>query len=97
MNYDGAPVIRLEVENMKQSILHHMGVNGSDLGKHIDAHIDKALFTYPWQQKVDEAVHTALNEAIGEYFRFGGGSKEIKQTVEDALNNLFKFGEVKKP
>jgi hypothetical protein len=43
MNYEAVPVIRLEIEGMKHSILQHLGVVGSELGKNLEGEIEKAL------------------------------------------------------
>lgn len=85
MNIDAMPLIRLEVESMKHAIISHLGVHGSELGKILDAEIQKAIDTYPWESSVAEIVHDALHSEIERYFRFGEGRKAIQQSVEESL------------
>ena len=86
MNYDAMPQIRLEVEHMKHSILHHLGVAGSQLGECLEKEIQAAIETYPWQHRVTEIVHHAIDDYVKAYWSYGKGSKRITQAIDDAFS-----------
>jgi len=70
---------------MKASILSHLGVHGSDLGKQLDAEITKAIESYDWQGQVSAIVHAALREKIENYFQYGEGAKAIQAAVSEGF------------
>ena len=86
MNANAIPVIRMDVEMMKSSILHHLGVVGSELGECLDAEIEKAVSSFPWQQRVDEIVHESIDSNIKAYFQYGDGSNAIKLVINEAIS-----------
>lgn len=85
MDYKAMPILRMEVEGMKASILTHLGAMGSELGDALSAEIDKAIANYDWQGEVTRIVHSALTEKITEYFSWGDGSKAVRAAVEDGF------------
>ena len=87
MKQEAIPILRFEIEGMKASILTHLGVMGSDLGKALDEEITNAVNKFPWQERVDEIVYKAIHTQLQEYFQYGEGSKIIEKTINQAITN----------
>ena len=89
MDSQFAPQIRLEIEAMKASIMHHMGLHGSELGEHIDREVMKAIESYPWEERVRKIAHNAIDEAVERYFKYGGGAyRAIHDAIDKAVEGL---------
>ena len=88
MDSKSIPLIRLEIEHMKHSILHHMGLRNSDLGDAIEAEIDKALACYPWETAVRKIVHQQITDQVEWFFKYGEGATAIRESLEAAVKEL---------
>jgi len=86
MNVDAIPIVKFSIEGMKAQILSHLGVVGSELGVVLDEEITNAVNSYPWQQKVDDIVHDAIQSSIRSYFTYGDGATEIREMVQVAMS-----------
>jgi hypothetical protein len=87
MNMEAMPRIRFDIESMKASILAHMGVVGSELGKCLDAEIEKAVNEFPWQQRTSDIVHEAIESQLKSYFQYGKGAESIKSVINESITN----------
>lgn len=87
MNEKAIPVMRFDIEGMKASIFHHLGVVGSELGKALDEEITKAVESFPWESRTKEIVHEAIESQIKSYFQYGEGAEAIKKTINTAITN----------
>lgn len=86
MDYKAMPILRMEVEGMKASILTHLGARGSELGEALSAEIDSAIANYDWQGEVKRIVHATLSEKIRYYFTFGEGAKAVQDAVVEGFD-----------
>ena len=89
MNFDAVPIIKIELENMRHSIMAHLGIVGSELSEILDKKIQEAIESYDFSGKVNAIVSTVITEAIEYCFRYGGGRQCINETVNDVLNQFF--------
>jgi hypothetical protein len=83
---EAMPLIRLEVEGMKASILAHLGVIGSDLGVHLDEQIQHAIDSYPWEDKTKRIVHDAITKRLESYFTYGKGNQAIEAVIDEGFS-----------
>jgi hypothetical protein len=88
MNFDSMPIVRLEIDRMKASIVHHLGVNGSQYGEALAAAIDNAVKSYDWDSQVKELTHKILEEKIADYFKYGNGAQAIREAVNAGFENI---------
>lgn len=95
LDFSAIPIIRVEVDRLKSSIVHMLGMQGSILGERVAEQIDRAIADYPWQQQVEEAVSTAVTKAISQYFNYGRGWVAIKEAVEQGLEMAESIEEIK--
>ena len=95
MDFESVPIVRLELENMRRTILRHMGVEGSELGAVLNKRISEAIKTYNFSTKVSAIANSVIDEQINAYFRHGLGRKCIQKAVQDALDKTF-IGEKEK-
>ena len=79
------PIIRLEIEGMKHSILHHLGLHNDEIARLVEREIDDAIKNIDLRAKVRSEVERAVTKSIEEYFRYGGGASAISQAVFESL------------
>ena len=93
MNIESLPVLRVEIERVKNSILSMIGAHNSELGDYISAEMRKAINSYDWEGQVKGIVHEAINEKIKSYFSYGDGAKAIRDAIEHGFNLAINKGE----
>ena len=87
------PIIRIELQNIKESILHHFDLRNLDLSKQIREQMDAAIESFNFDQIVKTATHKAISTAIHKYFDYGEGSRIINKTVKGILDTAQNIGE----
>ena len=88
MDFNAIPTLRFEIDGIKSSIVAHLGIHGSDLGKAVDAEIERSVAAYPWEAKVRDIVHKAISEAIESHFMYGAGRKQIDEAIKAGFEKL---------
>lgn len=81
MNFESVPVIRLEIEHLKHTIVSALGARGSELADALEDEIEKAVKNYPIEQEVERIVRAQITDGIESYFRYGNGRKTIDKTI----------------
>lgn len=88
------PKIRIEVENMKYTILHAFASHNDEIEKIVEEELSKAIANYPFGNEIsklaNEAIADVLKSTIENYFRYGAGREEISSGVEKLLSGLTK-------
>ncbi len=88
------PMIRLELEGMRQAILHSFLKYNSELNKAVDEALKNAVSADSFFELVDREVREAVNECVAKeikgYFGWGEGRKMISETIEAAFKNKSK-------
>ena len=82
------PIIKLEVERMKHTIMSHLGAYNNEMGKAIEAQIERAIESYDWEGQVTRITHECIQERIQSYFKYGAGSRFIGECVDNAFKEL---------
>ena len=86
MDAQFVPVIRLSVERMKDAVIQHMGVFGSDLGEVIETEMQKQIDSFDTEELVKKAVQEAISDEIASLFQYGEGRKIIQHIVSKSLS-----------
>lgn len=84
------PIIRLELEQMKYTLLAALSQHTSEINKLAEEQIAKAIKDFNWQAETTQVVHEALRTAIGTYFQYGKGYEFITGAVNEAFETMFK-------
>jgi len=84
------PLIKLEIESMKHSILHHFGLYQAQLSDAVAAEIERVIGEYDYQGAVTKAAIEVLNGTIESFFRYGEGREIIQSAMNEALKKVFK-------
>ena len=79
------PTIRLEVDNMKAAIMHHMGLRNDDYAKAIDEAITKQLIEFDFEGELKRVMNKVVAEEIHNYFSYGPGNQAIREGVREAI------------
>jgi len=85
------PLIKLEIEEMKHSVLHHFNSYQQDLSKCVKQEIDRAINGFDFEGAVRESAHAVIKDAIESYFKYGEGRTALNEIVSEILNRLFKI------
>ena len=84
------PVIRLELEHMKHTMLAALSQHTSEINKMAEAQIEKAIKEFDWAAETTQIVHEALRKAVSSYFAYGEGYNFITGSVNEAFDKMFK-------
>ena len=90
MREEFVPKIRLEIDFMKASMIQALGVDGSEVSKHIQAAIDKAVAEIDYEAIVKGQVDNAVRSGVKNYFEHGQGKIDVNNAVDAALDSLRK-------
>lgn len=83
------PIIRLELEQMKQSMMVALGNYHDDITANVDEQLTRAIKNFDWEAAVSRAASDAIRKAVDDYFKWGEGHTIIHTAVGDALDVLF--------
>ena len=84
------PIIRLELEQMKHTLLVALGKHNQELSAKAEAQITKAIEDFNWQQETTVIVHDAIRNALQSYFGYGEGYNFISEAINKAFTGMFK-------
>ena len=94
MPLESYPIIKLEIDQMKYSIMHHFSAYQGELSKLVETEIERAIKGFDIESAVTDAVYSVIKESIDSYFSFGDGRKILNDAIKESLNvsliNLFK-------
>ena len=80
------PIIRLELEHMKHSIIHAMGVHFVEMDEAVQRAIKRAIDNFDYGGEIEKLAHRiiqqALDDALRKHFRPGGeGYQDIQKVA----------------
>ena len=84
---NGMPVLRLEIDRLKERITHALVMHEDELSDAVSAAIDKAVASFPFDQEVERIVHDETRRAIESYFRMGDGRRSIDAVINQAFGS----------
>ena len=87
MRAEAMPIIRLEIENLKSSVCHYLGIEGSELEQVIKQEIEKQSRSLIKQieKEVANSVSSLINERVRLYFLAGEGKNKIYEAIEKSF------------
>ena len=87
------PRVTIELEGMKQQIVHAFSSRNQEIETAIEEQLTKAINTFPFEETVlklsREIISAAIKDALEHYFKYGEGREAIQQAVTDKLNELY--------
>jgi len=86
MDFGDILTVKLNIQGMKDSILHHLCVLGSDLEKALDEKITQAINDYDFDTQVNNIVRETITQSLESYFRYGPGREIIESTIKEKLD-----------
>lgn len=89
-----APIIHLEIQGMKQTILTALRRNAADIDSYLQGALDKLCTEENLRLIVeDEArkcINAALREEVGQFFRYSAaGRQAVRDAVHERLEQQF--------
>jgi len=87
------PIIRLELERMKHSMLVHLGVYHQEISDQVEQYMNRAIENFDFGTVVEEAARDGIIETINGYFKYGDGNRFICDVITKSLNEMFKVGD----
>jgi hypothetical protein len=83
------PIVRLEVDGMKHSILQALSTYATDLSEEIKSAVERFCTPENIQAVIDREVHSVISRVVGEevdrFYRSGAGRAVISQAVQERL------------
>ena len=83
------PIIKLEIENMKYSILHYFNQHQERVSEAVAAQIEKVISSYDYEGAVLKATTEVLDGTIESFFKYGKGRTMIQDAIQEALEKTF--------
>lgn len=83
------PLVRLELDRMKISFLHYFSDYQEKISNSVKQEIENAIAEFDFEKSVRDIAKNVIDQAIKDYFSYGGGSKIIKNSVFESLENIF--------
>lgn len=85
----GIPIIRIEIEGMKQSILHAIAARQLVFDDYVKQALDRELTDENIQRMVDREVErsiaAAVHDEVERFYRWGGGRQHVADAVQKQL------------
>ncbi len=79
------PIIRLELEHMKHTLVRAMGVHFAEIDENVRKAIEHAVDNFDYGGEIEKIVNNemsaALKEALHQHFQVGGPGYETIQEV----------------
>ena len=89
------PIIRLELDGMKASMMHMVSEKlidlDADIKRLLDAELESGRIEEMLAKLVQEAVDASLRESVKSYFTYGAGHWTVKERAQEVLDELFGF------
>jgi hypothetical protein len=79
------PVVKVEIENLKHTVLTTMGLSNGELHDRIAEAIDEAVKKYPWQERIDRIAHAEIDRIVTAFFQYGQGAEAIRNVLKETL------------
>lgn len=79
------PKIRLDIEHMKGSIVHAMGLVGSEMEESINKEVDKAMRNLDLKYTVQDVISEVVREKLKSYFMIGDGAIAIRKAIKESV------------
>ena len=81
------PIIKLELEGMKHSIMHHFASYNETISDAVEKQLDVAIESFDFKQAVTDATHVCIKAAIKNYFTWGAGHRLVGASVKEILDS----------
>lgn len=87
------PIIRLEIDGMKTSMMHMVSEKlldlDADIKRLLDAELESGRIEEMLDKLVKEAVDASLRESVKVYFTYGAGRRTVKERAQKVLDEIF--------
>ena len=90
MKFESVPIVRLELESMKHSIITALGLRNNQLAEVVENRIEDAIKEFDFDGKVSGVVSECLEDMIHWYFKYGEGNVFLKNVIQEAFDKIFK-------
>jgi len=86
---DQYPLIKIEIDQMKHTILHHFNSYQKNISDYVKEQIESAVKNYDFEGEVKQAVYQVISRSLEDYFKWGDGNKLISNALNEALSKAF--------
>lgn len=86
------PVIRLELQQMKQAMLVALAQYNSEIETIVAEKLEQAIREFDYEGQVrriaDDVLQLVIKQSIESYFRYGAGRDAINAVIEEMFNKV---------
>lgn len=83
------PHIRLDLEHMRYSVIHALGVHNREIEKYVSDELARQIEAFDYEASlkryVDAAIERAVKQSVEDFFLSGGGSATVYEAVKQQL------------
>lgn len=84
------PKIKLEIEGMRHSIIHHFGQYQDSMSDAVEKAMDRAIAKFDYGVAVEIAANEIIESSIKAFFSYGEGREIIRDAIHKAMGGIFK-------
>ena len=83
------PIIRLELEHMKQTMMTALVNYNAEITDYVDAALQDAIESFPFRETVKNIAHESIQKMLSNYFAYGQGYEMLNKALEHPLAETF--------
>jgi len=88
---NGMPLVKLELDQMRVTIMHQFTNYNKEISEAVDKELKKVIENFDYEGTITKIADEVITKAIENYFAWGGeGKKLIEGSVTQALDKIFK-------
>lgn len=88
---NGMPLVRLELDQMRTTIMHQFTNYNKEISEAVDKELKKVIENFDYESTITKIANETITKAIEDYFTWRGeGKKLIEDSVTQALDKIFK-------
>lgn len=85
------PQVRIQVDQLKQSMIHYLHVNHEELYRLMGEEIEKTVTQDEIKRIVAEEAAHCVRDEVQNFFHYGSGKDVIRQAVDGVLEETLKI------
>ncbi|NIB43788.1 hypothetical protein HBA55_29570 [Pseudomaricurvus alkylphenolicus] len=89
MGHPTIPIVRIELDGFKQSLLHAFSEHQLRIDEYVQAAVDEACKPERLEalinKEAQDSIDSAIKEELNRFYRYGEGREAIKKAVAETL------------
>lgn len=87
------PTIRIEIEHMREAILHQFINHQDEITKAVESQLKLAIEKFDFAGEIEKQTNECLKTIISQYFQYGSGERMLRELTKESLDKIFNLKE----